>query len=92
MAGELVKKDALVLVSDIQGFTSLSEKLDPDHRVLAFRLEKMTRDLDARAVVSGDVFQGWDEGQRLCRPLGTHPVKDREQPVEVFALDDLADA
>lgn len=54
---------------------------------LVFRLESLTRQLKERILVSSSVLDGWPEGRALCRSVGTHEVKGRLQPVEVFALD-----
>jgi class 3 adenylate cyclase len=53
---------------------------------LAFRLEALTRTLDQQVLVSADLLAGWDAGRGFCRSLGSHPVKGRDQPVEVHAL------
>lgn len=53
---------------------------------LAFRLESLTRTLDHHVLVSADLLSGWDAGRAFCRCLGSHPVKGRDQPVEVHAL------
>lgn len=54
---------------------------------LAFRLEGLTRTLAQHVLVSADLLSGWDEGLSCCRSLGLHPVKGRDQWVEVYALE-----
>lgn len=54
---------------------------------LAFCLEALTRTLNEHVLLSADVLAGWNEGLSCCRSLGSHPVKGREQAVEVYALD-----
>ncbi|BCX47790.1 adenylatecyclase [Haloferula helveola] len=51
---------------------------------LAFRLESMTRPLDAPVLLSANVLDGWEDGRENCRPLGSHSVKGRAEPVEVW--------
>jgi adenylate cyclase len=54
---------------------------------LAFRLESLTRTLGQRVLVSSDLLAGWSAGLSCCRSLGAHPVKGRDQKVEVYCLD-----
>jgi adenylate cyclase len=54
---------------------------------LAFRLESLTRELDKPVLVSGEFLHAWDTGRALCEPCGSHPVKGRSSPVEVFAVE-----
>lgn len=54
---------------------------------LAFRLEALTRNLDQSVLLSADLLSGWDAGLSCCRSLGSHPVKGRDQLVEVYALE-----
>lgn len=69
-----------------QEFTLLGDAVN-----LVFRLETLTRELEERVLVSGELLENWDSGRELCRSLGSHEVKGRTQPVEVFALkDDVA--
>jgi adenylate cyclase len=68
-------------------FSSREFTLLGDAVNLAFRLESLTRTLDQHVLVSADLLAGWDAGQAFCRSLGSHPVKGRDQPVEVHALD-----
>ena len=54
---------------------------------LAFSLEALTRTLNQHVLLSADVLVDWSEGLSCCRSLGSHPVKGRDQAVEVYALD-----
>ncbi len=54
---------------------------------LAFRLEALTRTLNQRVLASADLLDGWSEGLSICRNLGAHSVKGRDQMVEVYSLD-----
>ena len=67
-------------------FSSREFTLLGDAVNLAFRLESLTRTLDQHVLVSADLLAGWDAGRAFCRNLGSHPVKGRDQPVEVYAL------
>ena len=53
---------------------------------LVFRLEALTRPLGQRVLVSADLLAGWSAGLSCCRSLGAHPVKGRDQEVEVYFL------
>ena len=54
---------------------------------LTFRLEGLTRQLDKRVLVSSSFLKSWDAGHAFCKPCGSHPVKGRTEPVEVFSLE-----
>jgi class 3 adenylate cyclase len=54
---------------------------------LAFSLEALTRTLNQHVLGCADVLVDWSEGLSCCRSLGSHPVKGRDQAVEVYALD-----
>lgn len=54
---------------------------------LAFRLEALTRTLNQAVLVSSDLLAGWSLGLSCCRSLGAHPVKGRDQMVEVYSLE-----
>ena len=69
-----------------QEFTLLGDAVN-----LVFRLEELTRELDERALVSGEFLEGWSEGQAFCTHLGNRELKGREQAVEVFALQEFPD-
>ena len=68
-------------------FSSREFTLLGDAVNLAFRLESLTRVLNQRVLVSAELFAGWSAGLSCCRSLGAHPVKGREQMVEVYALE-----
>jgi adenylate cyclase len=68
-------------------FSSREFTLLGDAVNLAFRLESLTRSLDQNVLVSADLLEGWDAGLAACRILGSHPVKGRDQSVEVYALE-----
>ncbi len=53
---------------------------------LAFRMESLTRTLNQHVLVSADLLADWDEGRAYCQSLGSHPVKGRDQAVEIHAL------
>lgn len=52
-----------------------------------FRIQALTRSLGSDILVSGDFLRGWKDGAQHCRPLGTHPLKGRNAPVDLFALE-----
>ncbi len=54
---------------------------------VAFRLEALTRDIDALVVTSSDFLDGWTDGHQYCRSLGLQNLKGKARPVEVFAVD-----
>ena len=54
---------------------------------LVFRIESLTRKLAQPVLASSELFVGWAAGLACCRSLGSHPVKGRDQLVEVHALD-----
>ena len=70
-------------------FSSKEFTLLGDAVNLVFRLESLTRQLGERILISGDLLFGWEEGKKWCRSLGAHEVKGRQQPVEVFAVDEV---
>ena len=53
---------------------------------LAFRLESLTRDLDASVLASAEFLDGWDEGRSHFAPRGFQQIKGHPAPVEVFSL------
>lgn len=67
-------------------FSSREFTLLGDAVNIVFRLESLTRTLDQHVLVSADVLAGWSAGLACCRSLGQHPVKGRDQMVEVHAL------
>ncbi len=54
---------------------------------ITFRLESLTRNINKPVLVSGEFLTGWDSGQALCDSCGSHQVKGRAEPVEVFSLE-----
>ncbi|MFT4549825.1 MAG: adenylate cyclase [Verrucomicrobiales bacterium] len=58
---------------------------------LAFRLESLTREFDKPVLVSGEFLTGWEIGQTLCDPCGSHQVKGRTEPVEVYTVERAPD-
>lgn len=71
------------------GLSSQEYTLLGDPVNLAFRLEALTRSLGAPVVVSGEFLDGWPAGNEACKNLGFHEVKGRQQPVEVFSLQNI---
>ncbi len=53
---------------------------------VTFRIEGLTRKLNAPILVSSDFIKGWSEGMAQFEPAGTHPVKGQPEPVEVWRL------
>ena len=53
---------------------------------LAFRLESLTRDLDASVLASAEFLDGWEEGRNCFAPRGFQQIKGHPVPVEVFSL------
>jgi len=53
---------------------------------VTFRLESLTRKLDGGILISGECLEGWDDGREQCTPQGSHVVKGRDAPLDVFAL------
>ena len=51
---------------------------------LTFRMETLTRTIGNRVLASADMLNGWPEGNQFFENLGTHQVKGRAQPVEIF--------
>jgi adenylate cyclase len=73
-------------------FSSREFTLLGDAVNLAFRLESLTRSLGGHVLVSSDLLVGWSDGQACCRSQGMHPVKGRDQSVEVFASERVPSA
>ncbi len=51
---------------------------------LTFRMETLTRTIGHRVLASSDMLHGWADGTQFFENLGTHQVKGRAQPVEVY--------
>ncbi|MFT6861691.1 MAG: adenylate cyclase [Akkermansiaceae bacterium] len=58
---------------------------------LAFRLESLTRNFEKSVLVSGEFLAEWKIGQALCDPCGSHQVKGRTEPVEVYTVERAPD-
>ncbi len=52
-----------------------------------FRIQALTRQLGSDILVSSDFLQGWPEGSKHVRSLGTHALKGKENPVDIYALE-----
>lgn len=55
---------------------------------VAFRVEGLTRVLDRPILASAAFLEGWPDGLRFFEPCGSHAVKGKDEPIEVFALGD----
>lgn len=53
---------------------------------LVFRIESLTRALDAGVLASAAFVIDWEEGRDLFDPRGSHEVKGHPDKVEVFSL------
>jgi adenylate cyclase len=53
---------------------------------VAFRVEGLTRTLDRPILASAAFLEGWPDGLRFFEPCGSHAVKGKDDPIEVFAL------
>ncbi len=67
-----------------QQFTVIGDSVN-----IAFRVEALTRTLGEPVLTTGELFRGWPEGERYCRPLGPHRVKGRSSPVEIYSLESV---
>lgn len=54
---------------------------------LAFRIESLTRELNADVLASADFLRGWAEGAVQFSPCGFRKVKGHPDPIEIFSLD-----
>lgn len=52
-----------------------------------FRIQALTRSLGSDVLVSSDFLDGWKDGSRYCRPLGTHELKGRKATVDLHAVE-----
>ena len=52
-----------------------------------FRIQAMTRVLGHDVLASGDFFSEWPEGMKYSQPLGTHELKGRQAPVDLYAVE-----
>ena len=53
---------------------------------VSFRLEALTRETGHSVLTSGEVLDGWPEGERFCTRLGDRHVKGRQAPIDVWAV------
>ena len=67
-------------------FTMLGDAVN-----ITFRLESLTRLLKRDILVSEEFLSGWEEGYRFCRHEGSHIVKGRTTPLEVYSVEGLQD-
>lgn len=63
-------------------FTMLGDAVN-----ITFRLESLTRTIKKPILVSEEFLNGWDEGFRYCRHEGSHIVKGRTTPLEVYSVE-----
>ena len=52
----------------------------------AFRLESLTRELGKEVLVSGEFVGAWEEGARYTLSEGSHHVKGKSKPLDVFSV------
>lgn len=67
-------------------FTMLGDAVN-----LTFRLESLTRPLKREVLVSEEFLKDWSEGMRFCRHEGSHIVKGRTVPLDVYSVKDFPD-
>ena len=58
---------------------------------VVFRLEALTRELGKPALISGDFLSDWEEGQTYSPHKGSHNIKGRSKPIEIFCLERAPD-
>ena len=63
-------------------FTMLGDAVN-----ITFRVESLTRPLKRDVLVSEEFLAGWDDGHGLCRHEGSHIVKGRTTPLEVYSVE-----
>jgi adenylate cyclase len=56
-----------------------------------FRIQALTRSLGSDVVVSSDFLNGWKDGRKYCRALGTHELKGRKATVDLYAVEQTPD-
>ncbi len=54
---------------------------------ITFRLESLTRTLKKTVLVSEEFLSGWDDGYQYCCHEGSHNVKGRTSPLEVYSVE-----
>lgn len=52
-----------------------------------FRIQALTRQLGSDVLVTSDFMKGWKEGMKHVRPLGTHSLKGKHIPVDIYAVE-----
>lgn len=62
-------------------FTMLGDAVN-----ITFRLESLTRPLKKGILVSEEFLSGWDDGYQFCCHEGSHIVKGRTTPLEVYSV------
>ena len=67
-------------------FTMLGDAVN-----ITFRLESLTRPLKRDILVSEEFLSGWEEGYQFCRHEGSHIVKGRTTPLEVYSVESIPD-
>ncbi len=67
-------------------FTMLGDAVN-----ITFRLESLTRPLKRQILVSDEFLTGWNEGYQFCRHEGSHIVKGRTTPLEVYSVKTFPD-
>ncbi len=65
-------------------FTMLGDAVN-----ITFRLESLTRPLKKSILVSEEFLSGWDEGYQFCCHEGSHIVKGRTTPLEVYSVEHI---
>ena len=63
-------------------FTMLGDAVN-----ITFRVESLTRPLKRNVLVSEEFLAGWDDGYQYCRHEGSHIVKGRTTPLEVYSVE-----
>ncbi len=51
-----------------------------------FRIQALTRNLGSDVLVSSEFLDGYQDGENHVRPLGTHALKGRVAPVDLYAV------
>lgn len=63
-------------------FTMLGDAVN-----ITFRVESLTRPLKRDVLVSEEFLAGWEDGYQYCRHEGSHIVKGRTTPLEVYSVE-----
>ncbi len=56
-----------------------------------FRIQALTRQLGSDVLVTADFLEGWKEGSKYTRALGSHSLKGRQAPVDILAVERAPD-